>query len=95
MLGFTQDDRFLYFVLEYVQGGELFTYLRNKGKLDNPEALFYGAQVYGFNYLKDAISSWINNRNIFENQKSVSMFEYLHGKNIVYRDLKPENILIG
>ena len=23
------------------------------------------------------------------------MFEYLHGKNIVYRDLKPENILIG
>jgi len=57
MLGFTQDDRFLYFVLEYVQGGELFTYLRNKGKLDNPEALFYGAQVYGFNYLKDAISS--------------------------------------
>ncbi|KAL4510785.1 hypothetical protein ABPG72_004939 [Tetrahymena utriculariae] len=70
MIGFTQDDRFLYFVLEYVSGGELFTYLRNKGKLDNPEALFYAAQV-------------------------VSMFEYLHNKNIVYRDLKPENILIG
>ncbi|EAS03842.2 CAMP-dependent kinase catalytic subunit (macronuclear) [Tetrahymena thermophila SB210] len=70
MIGFTQDDRFLYFVLEYVAGGELFTYLRNKGKLDNPEALFYAAQV-------------------------VSMFEYLHNKNIVYRDLKPENILIG
>ena len=25
----------------------------------------------------------------------VSIFEYLHSKNIVYRDLKPENILIG
>jgi protein kinase A len=25
----------------------------------------------------------------------VAIFEYLHGKNIVYRDLKPENILIG
>jgi serine/threonine protein kinase len=24
----------------------------------------------------------------------VSIFEYLHAKNIVYRDLKPENILI-
>lgn len=24
----------------------------------------------------------------------VSIFEYLHSKNIVYRDLKPENILI-
>jgi serine/threonine protein kinase len=25
----------------------------------------------------------------------VSIFEYLHNKNIIYRDLKPENILIG
>jgi serine/threonine protein kinase len=25
----------------------------------------------------------------------VSIFEYLHSKNIIYRDLKPENILIG
>ena len=57
MLGFTQDDRFLYFVLEYVQGGELFTYLRNKGKLDNPEALFYAAQVYAFNYLWETVIS--------------------------------------
>ncbi len=24
----------------------------------------------------------------------VSIFEYLHSKNIIYRDLKPENILI-
>jgi len=46
MLGFSQDERFLYFVLEYVQGGELFTYLRNKGKLENEEAQLYAAQVY-------------------------------------------------
>ena len=58
MLGFTQDDRFLYFVLEYVQGGELFTYLRNKGKLDNPEALFYAAQVYDFNYAKQCLAKF-------------------------------------
>jgi len=45
MLGFSQDERFLYFVLEYVQGGELFTYLRNKGKLENEEAQLYAAQV--------------------------------------------------
>ena len=38
MVGFAQDERYLYFVLEYVQGGELFTYLRNKGKLESNEA---------------------------------------------------------
>lgn len=52
MMGFAQDDKFLYFALEYVQGGELFTYLRNKGKLENNEAVFYGAQVASmFEYL--------------------------------------------
>ena len=25
----------------------------------------------------------------------MSIFEYLHGKDIVYRDLKPENIMMG
>lgn len=45
MLGFAQDERFLYFLLEYVQGGELFSYLRNKERLDNGEAMFYASQV--------------------------------------------------
>jgi len=43
MVGFTQDERFLYLILEYVQGGELFTYLRNKGKLENEEAVFFAS----------------------------------------------------
>ena len=30
--GFSQDDRYLYLVLELVNGGELFTYLRSVGK---------------------------------------------------------------
>lgn len=45
MEGFTQDDRYLYFVLEYVPGGELFTYLRNVGRLENQHAAFYAAQI--------------------------------------------------
>ncbi|CAD8087289.1 unnamed protein product [Paramecium primaurelia] len=45
MNGYTQDERYLYFVLEYIQGGELFTYLRNAGTVQNEEAQFYSAQV--------------------------------------------------
>ncbi|CAK74108.1 unnamed protein product (macronuclear) [Paramecium tetraurelia] len=45
MSGYTQDERYLYFVLEYIQGGELFTYLRNAGTVQNEEAQFYSAQV--------------------------------------------------
>jgi protein kinase X len=35
MEGFTQDDRHLFIVIEFVRGGELFTYLRGKGKFDS------------------------------------------------------------
>ena len=43
MHGFSQDERYLYFMLEYIEGGELFTYLRNKGKLDVYEAIFFAS----------------------------------------------------
>lgn len=45
MDGYTQDDRYLYLVLELVQGGELFTYLRQSGRFLAPQASFYAAQV--------------------------------------------------
>lgn len=43
LLGYSQDERYLYFALEYVPGGELFTYLRNIGRLDVNHAKFYAA----------------------------------------------------
>jgi protein kinase X len=45
MTGITQNERYLYIVLEYVQGGELFTYLRTVQSLRNEDAIFYSAQV--------------------------------------------------
>lgn len=47
-----QDNQYIYFVLELLQGGELFTYLRNKGKLSEVAARFYSATVvYAFSTL--------------------------------------------
>jgi len=44
-----QDDRYIYFVLELLQGGELFTHLRSKGKLSEQATRFYAASVvYAF-----------------------------------------------
>ena len=42
---FAQDPKYLYFALEYVPGGELFTYLRGIGKLETDYAAEYAAQV--------------------------------------------------
>jgi len=45
MEGFTQDDRYIYLILEFIPGGELFTYLRSVGRLENNHAAFYAAQI--------------------------------------------------
>lgn len=45
MDGFTQDSKYLYLVLEFICGGELFTYLRGTGRFLSPQACFYAAQV--------------------------------------------------
>lgn len=47
-----QDNTNIYFVLELLQGGELFTHLRNRGKLSEQAARFYAAiVVYAFSTL--------------------------------------------
>lgn len=43
--GFAQDSRYLYFLMPYIAGGELFTYLRHESKLNESHAMFYSAQV--------------------------------------------------
>lgn len=46
-----EGDKELYLVLEYVEGGELFDFLVNRGRLHTLEALAYFKQiVYGLNY---------------------------------------------
>ncbi|KAI0052114.1 Pkinase-domain-containing protein, partial [Auriscalpium vulgare] len=46
-----EGDNELYLILEYVEGGELFDFLVNRGKLPPAEALAYFKQIiYGLNY---------------------------------------------
>ncbi|KAH8829040.1 hypothetical protein DL96DRAFT_1696038 [Flagelloscypha sp. PMI_526] len=46
-----EGDRELFLVLEYIQGGELFDFLVNRGRLPPAEALVYFKQIiYGLNY---------------------------------------------
>uniref|UniRef100_A0A0G4FND1 Protein kinase domain-containing protein n=1 Tax=Chromera velia CCMP2878 TaxID=1169474 RepID=A0A0G4FND1_9ALVE len=50
--GAFHDQRYLYLVLELVQGGEFFTHLRRAGRFDNDTARFYAAQICDiFDYL--------------------------------------------
>ncbi|XP_050527831.1 cAMP-dependent protein kinase catalytic subunit alpha-like [Daktulosphaira vitifoliae] len=42
---FYQDNTYLYFVMPFVCGGDLFTYIQRKGRLDEDKARFYGSEV--------------------------------------------------
>nr|CAB3265169.1 cAMP-dependent protein kinase catalytic subunit PRKX-like [Phallusia mammillata] len=39
------DDTFLYMLLEFACGGELFSYLRNAGRFNNATSLFYASEI--------------------------------------------------
>lgn len=50
--GSFQDIKYLYMVLEYVAGGELFTHLRRAGRFDSETSKFYASQIcLAFEYI--------------------------------------------
>lgn len=52
--GFTQDARYLYFIMDYVPGGELLSYLRSVTRIEPPQAVLYAAQIIlTFEHLHD------------------------------------------
>ncbi|KAL4424995.1 hypothetical protein ABPG77_002880 [Micractinium sp. CCAP 211/92] len=45
MLGCCQDDQCVYFVMEYVPGGEFFSHLKSRGRLSEEAARLYAGEV--------------------------------------------------
>jgi len=40
-----QDDKRIYMIMEYINGGELFSYLRKEGRLKNDHARYYAGEI--------------------------------------------------
>jgi serine/threonine protein kinase len=52
LLAHFQDEKRLFLLLEFINGGELFSHLRMEGRLPDPEAQFYSSEiVLAFAYL--------------------------------------------
>jgi protein kinase A len=47
MLGYSKDALFVYIMMEFISGGELFTHLRKSRKFSDEVSKFYAAQVAG------------------------------------------------
>eukprot|EP00397_Hematodinium_sp_SG-2012_P034443 GEMP01036946.1.p1 GENE.GEMP01036946.1~~GEMP01036946.1.p1 ORF type:complete len:508 (+),score=109.41 GEMP01036946.1:275-1798(+) len=67
LFGLFQDNRFLYFVLEYVCGGEFFSHLRKVERFDNKTTRFFAAQIasiFVYCHSKDTIYRDLKPENI-------------------------------
>ncbi|XP_067841800.1 putative serine/threonine-protein kinase PRKY isoform X3 [Heptranchias perlo] len=83
------DERFLYMLMEYVPGGELFSYLRNLGRFNNSTGLFYSAEIVcAIEYLhaKDIVYRDLKPENILlDREGHIKLTDFGFAKKLVDR----------
>ncbi|OAE19180.1 hypothetical protein AXG93_4182s1280 [Marchantia polymorpha subsp. ruderalis] len=98
LFGCCQDDKCVHLVLEYVCGGEFFTYLRSTGRFDEQTTVDKTVSARMRSYLETESQPFLvydyGLGGRFYAAQVLLSFEYLHGMDIIYRDLKPENLLL-
>ena len=83
---FQTKDR-LYFVMEYVNGGDLMFQIQRARKFDEGRARFYAAEVHKSTKMVQA------RRKLLLFQVTLAL-QFLHRHGVIYRDLKLDNIML-
>ena len=79
----TEND-FIYVVMEYVEGGELFDKIKQSRGLAEPTARRWFREIIeAVDYIHEVILNTLHDDHLFSNK--------IKQNNIVHRDLKPEN----
>ncbi|XP_006903241.1 PREDICTED: cAMP-dependent protein kinase catalytic subunit PRKX [Elephantulus edwardii] len=89
LLWTSHDDSFLYMLMEFVPGGELFSYLRNRGHFSSPTGMFYSAEIVcAIEYLhsKDIVYRDLKPENILlDREGHVKLTDFGFAKKLVDR----------